>query len=94
MRRSSSKRSDLVANIKKLKAWFRERGYPEYMVNKKTKRALETPSLDLFITSESSGGNGGTGIPLMVNYNPFIRKFFFSIPRRILYQFFTPSLFV
>ena len=94
MRRSSSKRSDLVANIKKLKAWFRERGYPEYMVNKKTKRVLETPSLDLFITSECNGGNGGTGIPLVVNYDPFIGKFFFSIPRRILYQLFTPSLFV
>ena len=43
MRRICSKKSDLVANIGKLKDWFKERGYPEDMVNKETKRALESP---------------------------------------------------
>ena len=43
-RRICSKKSDLVANIGNLKDWFKERGYPEDMVNKETKRALESPS--------------------------------------------------
>ena len=42
MRRICSKKSDLVANIGKFKDWFKERGYPEDMVNKRTKRALES----------------------------------------------------
>ena len=62
MRRNCSKRSDLVANAKKLKDWFRERGYPYDIVNKETKRALKTPSLGRSKTSERSAtGNGGTG---------------------------------
>ena len=32
----------LIVNINKLKDWFRERGYPEEIVNKETKRALES----------------------------------------------------
>ena len=40
MRRICSKKSGLVANIGKLKDWFKERGYLEDMVNKETKRAL------------------------------------------------------
>ena len=40
MRRICSKKSDLVANIGKLKDWFKESGYPEDMFNKETKRAL------------------------------------------------------
>ena len=34
MRRICSEKSDLVANIGKLKDWFKERGYPEDLVNK------------------------------------------------------------
>ena len=34
MRRIGSKESDLVANVRNLKDWFKERGYPEDMVNK------------------------------------------------------------
>ena len=61
MRRICSKRSDLVANVRKLKDWLRERGYPEDMVNKKTKRAPETPSLGYSKTSDRSlPGSGGT----------------------------------
>ena len=45
MRRVCSKRSGLVANGKKLRDWFRERGYPEDTFNKETKRARETPLL-------------------------------------------------
>ena len=68
MRRILSMRSDLVANVKKLKDWFTERGYIEDMVNKETKRALETSSLGHFKTSERSApGNGETGLPLVVN---------------------------
>ena len=71
MSRICSKKSDLVANVRKLKDWFKERGYQEDMVNKETKRTLESPSLGCSKTSERSvSGNGGTGVPLVVNYNP------------------------
>ena len=64
MRRICSKKSDLVANIGKLKDWFKERGYPEDMVNKETKRALESPSLGRSKTSKRSvSGNCGFGVP-------------------------------
>ena len=43
------KKSELLANVKQLKEWFRERGYPEDSVNKETKRSLETPSLGLWV---------------------------------------------
>ena len=54
MRRICSKKSDLVANVGKLKGWFKERGYPEDMVKKETKKAFEIPSLDCSKTSERS----------------------------------------
>ena len=54
MRRICSKKSDLVANIGKLKDWFKERGYPEDMVNKETKRALESPLSGRSKTSKRS----------------------------------------
>ena len=41
MKRICSRRSNLVVNINKLKVWLRERCYPEEIVNKETKRALE-----------------------------------------------------
>ena len=47
MKRICSKKRDLVSNIGKLKDWFKERDYPEDMVNKETKRALAGPSLVL-----------------------------------------------
>ena len=62
---------DLVANVRKLKDWFKERSYPEDMVNKETKRRLESRSLGRSKTSERIvSGNGGTEVPLVVNYNP------------------------
>ena len=73
MRRICPKKSYLVANVRKLKDKFQERGYPEDMVNKETKRALESPSLGRSKTSERSvSGNGGTGVPLLINYNPIL----------------------
>ena len=42
MKRICSRRSDLIVHINKLKDWFRERGYPEEIVNKEKKRALES----------------------------------------------------
>ena len=73
MRRIYSKKSDLVTNVRKLTNWLKERGYPEDMVNKETKRALESPSLGRSKTSERSvSGNGGTGVPLVVNYNSIL----------------------
>ena len=60
------------------------------MINKETKKALESPSLGCSKTSERSvSGNGGTGVPLVVNYNPTFCRFaqvirkslFFSISR-------------
>ena len=41
MKRICSRRSDLIVIINKLEDWFREKGYPEEIVNKETKRALE-----------------------------------------------------
>ena len=71
MRRIGSKKSDLVANVRKLKDWFRESSYPEDMVNKETKRTLQSPSLGCSKTSERSvSGNGGTEVRLVVNFNP------------------------
>ena len=67
MRRICSKKSDLIANVGKLKGWFKE------MVNKETKRALESSSLGCSNTSERSvSGNCGTGVPLVVNCNPIL----------------------
>ena len=42
MKRICSRRSDLIVSINKLKDWFRKRGYPEEIVNKETKGALES----------------------------------------------------
>ena len=43
------------------------------MVNKEIKRALESPSLGRSRTSERSvSGNGRTGVPLVVKYNPIL----------------------
>ena len=73
MRRICSRKSDLVANVRKLKDHFRERGYPEDMANEETKRTLESPSLGRPETSEKNvSDNGGTGILLLVNYNPVL----------------------
>ena len=73
MRRIYSKKSVLVANVGKLKGWFKERGYPQDMVNKETKSALESPSLGRSKTSERSvSGNGRTVVPLVVYCNPVL----------------------
>ena len=71
MRRIYSKKNDLVANVWKLKDWFRESGCPEDTVNKETKRALETPSLGC---SKTSLVNGETEVALVVNYNLFLSR--------------------
>ena len=103
MRRICSKKSDLVANIGKLKDWFKERGYPEDMVNKETKRALESPSLGRSKTSERSvSGNCGTGVPLVVNYNPALCRLGQVIRKNLCFlyqdeevkQVFSPAPFV
>ena len=73
MGRICCKKIDLVANVRNLKYWFKERGYPEDMVNKETKKALESPPLGCSKTSERSvSGNGETGVALVVNYNPIL----------------------
>ena len=41
MRRICSRRIDLVANVKKLKEWFKGTGYSEDMVNKETREHLK-----------------------------------------------------
>ena len=98
-----SRRSDLNVNTNKLKDWFRERGYPEEIGCKETKRALESS-----IGSSNNKSKNITQddrqkrIPLVVTYNPFlcylgqnIRKYLF-----LLYQdeevkrVFTPAPFV
>ena len=84
MRRICSKKSDLVANIGKLKDWFKERDYPEDMVNKETKRALESPLVGHSKTSEKSvSGNCGTGVLLVVNDNPALCRLGQVIPKNL-----------
>ena len=73
MKRICSRRSDLIVNINKLKDWFRERGYPEEIVNKETKRALES-SIGSFNnrSKKITQDDRQKGIPLVVTYNPFL----------------------
>ena len=103
MKRICSQRSDLVANVRRFKDWFRETGYPEDNVNKETKREIKTPSLDLSKTSERTApGNGGTGVPLLVSYNPFLSRLGQVICENVCFlyqdkevkQVFTPAPFV
>ena len=55
MKRICFREKDLIVNISKLKDWFRERGYPEEIVNKETKRALK-----LSINSSNSKSKNNT----------------------------------
>ena len=73
------------------------------MVNKKTKRSLETPSLGCSKISEISAlGNGGIGEPLLINYSLFLCRLGLVIRKNLcfLYQdeevkkVFTPPRFV
>ena len=67
MKRICSKISYLVANVRKLKNWFRERGYPEDIFSKETKKALHTHSSGRSKTSETNvPGNCGNGVSLVV----------------------------
>ena len=73
------------------------------MVNKETKRALESPSLDHSKTSERRvSGNCGTGVPLVVNYNPILcrlgqvlrKNFCFLCQYEKVKQVFNPAPFI
>ena len=65
----------MLPNANLLKDCFRERIYQEDMVNKETNIAPEIPSLGRSKTSERNElGNDGTGVPLVVNYNPFLSR--------------------
>ena len=103
MRRICSKKSDLVANVGKLKDWLKERAYSEDMINKETKRALKSPSLGRSETSEwSVSGYCETGVPLVVNYNPIIcrlrevirKNLYFLYQDKEVKQVFNPAPFV
>ena len=103
MKTICSRRSDLIVNTNKLKERFRERGYPEEIVNKETKRALESS-----ISSSNNKSKKNTqcdrekGIPLVVIYNPFLCYLGQTIRKNLflLYQdeevkhVFTPAPFV
>ena len=52
MRRICSKISNLVAIVRNFEHWFKERDYPENVVDKETKKALESPLLGCSKTSE------------------------------------------
>ena len=57
------------------------------MVNKETKRTLEIPSLGCSKTSERSiSGNGGTGVPLVANYNPVLCHLGQVIRKNVLFS--------
>ena len=89
MKRICSRRSDLIVNINKLKDWFRESDYPEEIVNKETKRALES-SIGSFNNRSKKITQDGrqNGIPLVVTYNPFLCHLGQTIRKNIflLYQ--------
>ena len=66
MRRICSKKSDLLANVRKLKDWLST-------IIKEKKRALESPSFGCSKTSERSvSGNYGTRVLLVVHYKPIL----------------------
>ena len=103
MKRICSRRSGLIVNINKLKDWFRERGYPEEIVNKETKRALESSISSCNNKSKkNTQGDRQKGIPSVVTCNPFLCHLGQTIRKNIflLYQgeevkrVFTPALFV
>ena len=103
MKRISSRRSDLIVNINKLKDWFRERGYPEEIVNKETKRALES-SISSYNnkSKKNTQGDRQNWILLVVTYNPFLLHLGQTIRKNLflLYQdeevkrVFTPAPFI
>ena len=73
------------------------------MVHKETKKALESPSLGRSKISERSvSGNGGTGVPLVVNYNPILCRLGQVIRKNLCFlyqdeevkQVFSPAPFV
>ena len=89
--------------INKLKDWFRERGYPKEIVNKETKRALESSISSSYDKSKkNTQGDRQKGIPLVVTYNPFLCHLRQTIRKNLflLYQdeevkrVFTPAPFV
>ena len=103
MKRICFRKSDLIVNINKLKDWFRERGYPEEIVNKETKRALESSiSSCNSKPKKNTQGDKQKGTPLVVTYNPFLFHLGQTIRQNIflLYQdeevksVFTPAPFV
>ena len=103
MKTICSMRSDLIVNINKLKCWFRERGYPEEIVNKETKRALES-SIGSFNhrSKKITQDDRQKGITLVVTYNPFLCHLGLTIRKNLflLYQdeevkrVFTPAPFL
>ena len=103
MKRIYSRRSDLIVIINKLKDWFRKRSYPEEIVNKETKQALESSiSSSNNKSKKNTQGDRQKGTPLVVTYNPFLCHLGQSIRKNIflLYQdeevkcVFTPAPFV
>ena len=73
MKRIWSRRSALIVNINKFKDWFRERGYPEEIVNKEAKGALESSINSSNNKSKKNAqGNRQKGITLLVTFNPFL----------------------
>ena len=73
MKRICSRISDLIVNIIRLKDWFRERGFPEEIVNKETKRALESCRVSFNNRSKKiTQDDRQKGIPLVVTYNSFL----------------------
>ena len=72
MKRTCSKRSDLNVNINKLKDWFKERGYPKEIVNKKKTSVEDLLSASINKPKKKTQGNSRKGIPLVVTYNPYL----------------------
>ena len=103
MKRVGSRRRDLIVNINKLEDWLRERGYPEEIVDKEKKRALESSIGNFNNRSKNiTRGDRQKGIQLVVTFNPFLCHLGQTIRKNIflLYQYkevkrvFTPTPFV
>ena len=72
-KRTCSRRSDLIVIINKLKDCFRERGYPEEIINKETKQTLESSiGSSNNKTKKITQDDRQKGIHSAATHNPFL----------------------
>ena len=96
LKRIFSEKNDLNVPVEDLKAWFRKRGYPDYLIKEQVEKALRlTPS-------DENNNKKVNGVPLVVTYNPAFKNLFQVIRKnlQLLYadeevkKMFSPAPFV